>query len=669
MKRPHRILLSQSPLAQLAAAFATGILASEYLHLRLSVVICAGAVLTLVAVITLGFQKHLASGLILLMAMCSAGAIVSTLTHTRHEANALRKILDAENIGEREAVVLTGILDGPTDFARDRLYLTLRIDEIKVEGSQRATNGVVSVLAPFKSRDQEQDYRNLDLGHGDRVQVSVTLRRNDQFRNPGVSTLTEFLERKGWDAVGLLKSPNSITKLNNQRTFSLLRPLYDWRQRLQSEIDTRFNAETAGVLDAALLGNRYNLTAEVTERFRAGGTFHVLVISGFHISFLGGLVFLGARRLTGNRVAQFLLSGAVVWCYSLAVGAEVSVFRAALMFTFVTFASVIFRHSSSLNALGAAALLILIFRPRDLFDPSFQLTFLSVLAIVALAWPIIQRLSAIGKWYPTRHAPYPPTCSRWVKSLSEILFWSQREWKTELKRSTHNYRLQKSSVAVWLDRYRLQRALRYVFCAVVISLSVQLVLLPLMVVYFHRVSLAAIVLNIVVGALLALLTLLSAVAVIFQQFSASLALPFVIASNSINSLMVHSVVPFTRIGVDSIRLPDYTSTLRASYFFYYVPLSWLLMSLSRWQPLGRPEVKPKSISTYGTVLLQLILVGVVVFHPGSAVAGDGRLHVEFLDVGQGDSALVIMPDGTTMLVGWRGTAKLLGFVERPSTCS
>src|SRR4030095_10996238 len=210
------------------------------------------------------------------------------------------------------------------------------------------------------------------------------------------------------------------------------------------EIDARFAPETAGVLDAALLGNRYNLSQSAAERFREGGTFHVLVISGLHISFLGGLVFLVVRRLTKRRVVQFVLPAIIVWSYSIAVGAEASVVRAALMFTFAGLATIVFRQATSLNALGAAALILLVHSPKEIFDPSFQLTFLSVLAIVAIAWPLLVKMSAIGSWHPTRSTPYPPACSPALKTFCETLFWSERKWQQELDRSPHDYRLFKA---------------------------------------------------------------------------------------------------------------------------------------------------------------------------------------------------------------------------------
>src|SRR6185295_5457978 len=154
-----------------------------------------------------------------------------------------------------------------------------------------------------------------------------------------------------------------------------------------------------------------------SERFREGGTFHVLVISGLHISFIGAVVFLIVKRLTKHRLLQFMVPATIVWAYSLAVGADASVVRAALMFTFAGVATIIFRQSSSLNALGGAALVLLVHSPKEIFDPSFQLTFLSVLAIVAIAWPLLSNMSAIGGWYPTRSSPYPPVCSRAFKAF------------------------------------------------------------------------------------------------------------------------------------------------------------------------------------------------------------------------------------------------------------
>src|SRR5438034_4653578 len=175
------------------------------------------------------------------------------------------------------------------------------------------------------------------------------------------------------------------------------------------------------------------------------------------------------------------------------------------MFTLVAFAPLVFRRGASLNSLGASALLLLVWRPSNLLDPSFQLTFGSVVAIIVLAWPLLRRLSEIGSWRPTSETPYPPYCVGWLKSFSESLFSSERHWVLERERLNYSYRLSKAPLALRFERYHVQRPLRYAFGAIVVSVSVQITLLPLLIVYFHRLPLASFILNIGVSLLMATL--------------------------------------------------------------------------------------------------------------------------------------------------------------------
>ncbi|HET6851767.1 MAG TPA: DNA internalization-related competence protein ComEC/Rec2, partial [Pyrinomonadaceae bacterium] len=516
--------------------------------------------------------------------------------------------------------------------------------------------GRVWLLASFRDTAREQEYRTLQLRYGTRIRVTTTLDRTGNYRNPGVSTLSEYLDRRDYEATGIINSAASITRLEDTRVFPPLAWLYDWRQRLQHEIDSRFTPETAGVLDASLLGNRYNLSRDAAERFREGGTFHVLVISGLHISFIGGIVLLAVRRLTKRRLVQCALPAIVVWSYSLAVGAEASVIRAALMFTFAGLAPVLFRHATSLNALGATAIVLLIHSPKQIFDPSFQLTFLSVLAIVIIAWPLLLRLSAIGAWYPARSSPYPPACSRALKTLCEILFWREQHWREELARSPHCYRLFKTRISRQFERYQVQRCLRYVFGAVVVSASVQIVLLPQMIVYFHRLSLASLLLNIVVSILLAVLVAIAMLALLLSQVSAVASAPLFRLAEAINWLMVHSVDPFSNFGFATLRLPDYSGCAALVYLAYYLPMLLLVLALSHWRPLASPADVQCKLRRFALPLSlgQLLLLAVLLFHPFSSDRVDGKLRIDFLDVGQGDAALVTMPDGTTLLVDGGG---------------
>jgi competence protein ComEC len=640
--QPH----TQYPLVHLAAALAAGIAASHYLPSRTWFIAgcCASCLILSVSALR---KLNL---VLLLFAFLLTGLALGLQSHHQSKSP-LRHWLSTQT----SSVVLTGMLERPPEIARDRIYFLLKVDSI----SSEAVAGRVSLLLPINSPESKTRYDSLNLRYGTRIRARARLTLLDQYRNPGVSSLSDYLDQAGLDSLGIIKNVSAIERLDDVKVFPPLALLYGWRTSLQEKIDATFSPETAGVLDAALLGNRHNLPGPIADRFRTGGTFHVLVISGFHISFLGGLAFFFASRLTQSRLSRFFLSSLVVWSYSIAVGAEASVVRAALMFSFVTFASVLFRQGTALNALGAGVITALTLDPKLLFDPSFQLTFLSVWAIVAIALPLLRTLANIGRWTPARDSPYPPNCSSFLRSFCETLYWREAKWKVELSRSAHTYKLFKCRIAARLEKLHLQALLRYLFVTVLVTVAVQIVLLPLLIIYFHRLSPASLILNLVVSLLLAAVAALALFALIVAQLSVALAEPLVRLTELTNLLMVHSVDPFVHLGIASLRLPEYTGWKFAIYLLYYLPLLHLVAVIRRWDPLTLIRAR----QPYVAAPLQLVLL-VLILNPIAAGRGDGRLHVDFLDVGQGDSSLLTMPDGTTLLIDAGGLPPFFNTRER-----
>lgn len=649
--------LARFPLFQLAVAFSSGIFAATFFVVPTRCLIAVAVVLSLLALFACFTDRKRGLGTILVtLAFSCTGAGVATIENSPARSNQLKRLIETKAIPVGEPAEVTGVLERDPEVAPERLYLQMRVQKIRSGGgSDQETTGVVMLLVSVPNASVMQELDQLDLRYGARLRVMARLERADNFRNPGVASFTEYLDQKGYDASAFIKSPLLIERLENDRVVLPLAWLYRWRAGLQREIDAHFSTETAGVLDAAMLGNRYRLSRATAERFREGGTFHALVISGLHITFIGGLVFLLARRFTRNKLLQFILSAAVLWGYALAVGAEASVARAAFMFTVIVLAPLVARRAASLNVLGGTALALLAIRPSSLFDPSFQLTFISVLAMVVLSWPLLEKLSSIGSWRPSRQTPYPPACARWLRTFCECLFWSEQEGLRELEHANYRYRLFKSPLSKTLERFHLQRLLQYAFGAIVVSATVQIALLPLLIVYFHRLSLASFLLNIGVSLMLGAVAFLAAFALIIVQFSPTLAAPLISAANGLNWLTVHSVDPFAMLGLASIRIPEYSGWPALSYGIYFLPLATITFLLSRWNPLGppRPLFKRKRF-IWLALASQLFAITFLVVHPRSEGGPTGKLRIDFLDVGQGDAALVTFPDNTTLLVDGGG---------------
>jgi competence protein ComEC len=653
--------IANSPLVALTLSLAFGIFVFQYFDRpRLAIIFGVAAVVpfSIAAAAALRTTSPIAIAF-LLVAFVGTGYLLALVEARSVSPNRIVRMFERGMLVPEEPVEVLGAIQGQPEVAPDGFYLTLSADRIRSKDGDHAASGEILLVAHVRDQSVRSDYDVLQLRHGARIRVMTLLDRGEDYRNPGVQPFTEYLERQGYDATGVIKSPLLVERLDDERVFLPVAWLYEWRQHVETEFDNHFSAETAGVLEAVLLGNRHKVSRAVADRFREGGTFHVLVIAGLHISFIAGLLFVLMKRITRNRVVQFVCLATMLVAYSMAVGAQMPVVRAALVFTLGIFSPLVWRRANSLNMIAAAALVLLVSRPSDLFDPSFQLTFLSVISIVTLAVPIITRMQQTGTWRPTHETPYPPSGPAWFRSLSETIFWSERAWKAEMAASNVSYRLFKTGWADKLERWHLQRSLRFSVAAVIVSATVQIGMLPLLVIYFHRLSFASLLLNIFVGVAMAGLAFVALAATLLAQFSSVVAAPLIFLSEKIEWLMVHAIDPFTRFSIASVRLPYYHGWAASIYVLYFVCLSVVAVALFRWHPL-----RPAMITGAATLLRRWhsislvavfgLLLAVIIFHPLSAVRADGKLHVDFLDVGQGDSALVTMPDGVTLLIDGGG---------------
>src|SRR6266852_1619359 len=335
---------ASNPLTVLGFALALGILAGHSLaHLwspLLPISIAVGVVLVIVSVWFLANRKLLPATLSVVAALFCAGFMLSLIDSRPIAPNRIARLQDEGVIAPGDPVELTGVVSSEPEPAPQSFYLTLRAERIRFKGVERDASGTVFLLAPVREQREAKEYEALDLRYGGRVRVMTALDREDNFRNPGVLPFTEYLERKGFDATGVIKSPLLVERLDDERVFLPLAWLYEWRRHLEREFAAKFSTETAGVLDAALLGNRYNVSHASADRFRAGGTFHVLVIAGLHISFVAGVVFLLVRWMTRRRLLQFICAATFVWAYVIAVGAHEPVVRAVFIFTLAVFATI-----------------------------------------------------------------------------------------------------------------------------------------------------------------------------------------------------------------------------------------------------------------------------------------------------------------------------------------
>lgn len=149
------------------------------------------------------------------------------------------------------------------------------------------------------------------------------------------------------------------------------------------------------VVRAMITGDRSGLESELTARYRDAGVAHILAVSGLHLAVVTLLAFVGVRRVWAtipglssrvrpNLVATLTAAPAALG-YGLITGGRISTMRALLVVLVVLAGVGLARRARGLDALGLAALVLLMYRPASLFDPSFQLSFAATSTLILVA--------------------------------------------------------------------------------------------------------------------------------------------------------------------------------------------------------------------------------------------------------------------------------------------
>jgi competence protein ComEC len=166
----------------------------------------------------------------------------------------------------------------------------------------------------------------------------------------------------------------------------------EWATRVRSDEPPGTTARDAAraALAGILVGDRAGIPEDLDQRWRVVGIYHVLSVSGLHLAVVAGLLFWLLSRLVAaspwggaTQPARWaaLPALALAIAYTLITGAQLATLRALIVVAIIFLAKALDRPLRLVDALGLAAIAILVWRPQDLYDPSFQLSFVAALTL------------------------------------------------------------------------------------------------------------------------------------------------------------------------------------------------------------------------------------------------------------------------------------------------
>ena len=267
---------------------------------------------------------------------------------------------------------LNGFIVSQPEFRNNHFWFILRVSQIQTDKLRCSCCGEVLVKMDFK----------LELSYGDNLILLGNLARPPSFGRS--QSYRDFLARQGIYLIMPIKNQRQIIRQDKFNGIGLIRGCFWLRDYLEQIIRRHLTPIPASILAAMVLGQKRSIPWLVNNSMVQSGTVHILVVSGFNVGIVAFIFNLLLKIIRFKRKARIILIAIFLIIYCLITGATNPVIRATIMGLVFLAAYLLKSQPDIYNSLVIAALFILGVNPRQLFDIGFQLSFMSVLAIVYL---------------------------------------------------------------------------------------------------------------------------------------------------------------------------------------------------------------------------------------------------------------------------------------------
>ena len=581
LKRIQDQLTTRLPLVWFSLAFLAGIVLASLVHLHIFVWIALFVLADLLIIVSRLLARRRPSLPFFISPFFFVLLFALFLGAARYEYSVPR--FNAFHIAfynDRDYdMLVTGTLVEPPDYRDNYTNLRLEVTSVDTGDGDLPANGL---LLARVSNNQTFRYGEI-------------LRLRGSLKTPPENEDFSYRDYLAAQHIHSYMSSAEVTVLPGRGGSPVYAALYDFKEKALANIYRLFPDPESSLMAGILLGVDTGLTQKLQQAFKNTGTAHIIAISGFNISIIAGLFVTFFSRFLGPRRGMLVAVLGIIF-YTVLVGGDAAVVRAALMGGLALFAKELGRRQAALNTLLAVALVMCVWNPLYIWDVGFQLSFFATLGLILYADPFSQFANrVITRFFPASAA------EKFAELFSEF---------------------------------------------VLLTLAAQVTTIPIMAYHFQRISLVSFLANpfilpaqpavMILGGLAVLLSL---VWFPLGQIAAWATWPFVVYT-------IRMVELFDRVPHGTIFLGELSIWF---VVLVYVVLFGVTFGGARIKEWFGSMKQDRIRIPAGTGLVVLLLALLLVWRAASAVP-DGRLHITFLDVGSADAVLIKTPTGKHVLI-------------------